>query len=284
MEASRGKQAYSGAGILPFAFKDGEAWFLLHKKRAGKKVGYLVDFGGAHDKEGDAALLHAYASSFTSKASSSLLLEESLCTAVREFCEETAGLLGPQHREEGEGEAATAVRVTTNEEAQKGERTQRAIAAMLHEFSTNRHHILVDNNYAPDIQHNISSFSAVPHTVDTNFPSALQHNYSSNCPQPTDVDTNSSPSNAALETAKKLWRMEGMQRGYVLYVTEIEPFVEAEELNKRFGECCVDRQCEFLWVPLRDLLDNKTEQPLFPRVAFYEKKLKQVLLEIYELQ
>jgi hypothetical protein len=67
-----------GAGILPFSIDpNGKLKFLFHKTFEGKKVGYLIDFGGAVENEdvknGD--LLQA---------------------AVREFCEETAGLLNSE--------------------------------------------------------------------------------------------------------------------------------------------------------------------------------------------
>ena len=35
-----------GAGVIPFAANDGEVYFLLQKTFTGRKVGYLIDFGG----------------------------------------------------------------------------------------------------------------------------------------------------------------------------------------------------------------------------------------------
>lgn len=55
-----------GAGVIPLTVKDGEVLFLLQKTFTGRKVGYLIDFGGGlGDKE------------------------DYRSTAVREFVEET---------------------------------------------------------------------------------------------------------------------------------------------------------------------------------------------------
>lgn len=55
-----------GAGVIPLAVKDGEVQFLFQKTFTGRKVGYLIDFGGGlGDGEGYRA------------------------TAIREFVEET---------------------------------------------------------------------------------------------------------------------------------------------------------------------------------------------------
>lgn len=35
-----------GAGVIPFAVNDGEVYFLFQKTFSGRKVGYLIDFGG----------------------------------------------------------------------------------------------------------------------------------------------------------------------------------------------------------------------------------------------
>ena len=35
-----------GAGVIPFAVIDGEVYFLFQKTFTGRKVGYLIDFGG----------------------------------------------------------------------------------------------------------------------------------------------------------------------------------------------------------------------------------------------
>jgi hypothetical protein len=44
---------FSGAGVLPFCIRDNEVYFLFHQTFEGKKVGYLIDFGGGHkSKEG----------------------------------------------------------------------------------------------------------------------------------------------------------------------------------------------------------------------------------------
>jgi 8-oxo-dGTP pyrophosphatase MutT (NUDIX family) len=55
-----------GAGVIPLAVKDEEVRFLFHKTFTGRKVGYLIDFGGGL---GDG--------------------EDYRATAVREFVEET---------------------------------------------------------------------------------------------------------------------------------------------------------------------------------------------------
>lgn len=55
-----------GAGVMPFAVKDGEVRFLFQKTFTGRKVGHLIDFGGGL---GDG--------------------EDYRATAVREFVEET---------------------------------------------------------------------------------------------------------------------------------------------------------------------------------------------------
>ena len=55
-----------GAGVIPLAVKDGEVLFLFQKTFTGRKVGYLIDFGGGL---GDG--------------------EDYRATAVREFVEET---------------------------------------------------------------------------------------------------------------------------------------------------------------------------------------------------
>jgi 8-oxo-dGTP pyrophosphatase MutT (NUDIX family) len=60
-----------GAGILPFAVdKNGNLYFLFQKSNEGKKAGLYTDFGG-----------------------SAVSSENILLTAVREFCEETAGIV-----------------------------------------------------------------------------------------------------------------------------------------------------------------------------------------------
>eukprot|EP01098_Paradermamoeba_levis_P010869 TRINITY_DN4583_c0_g1_i1.p1 TRINITY_DN4583_c0_g1~~TRINITY_DN4583_c0_g1_i1.p1 ORF type:complete len:207 (-),score=26.86 TRINITY_DN4583_c0_g1_i1:22-642(-) len=58
----------SSAGILPYTVYNGEVHFLFQTPSSGRKMGFFMDFGGSK-KEGDADLY---------------------CTAVREFCEETA--------------------------------------------------------------------------------------------------------------------------------------------------------------------------------------------------
>ena len=55
-----------GAGVIPLAVKDGEVLFLFQKTFTGRKVGYLIDFGGGL---GDG--------------------EDYRAAAVREFVEET---------------------------------------------------------------------------------------------------------------------------------------------------------------------------------------------------
>ena len=55
-----------GAGVIPFTVIDDEVYFLFQKTFTGRKVGYLIDFGGGLG-EG----------------------EEYRETAVREFVEET---------------------------------------------------------------------------------------------------------------------------------------------------------------------------------------------------
>jgi len=55
-----------GAGVIPFAVIDGEVYFLFQKTFTGRKVGYLIDFGGGLG-EG----------------------EDYQQTAIREFVEET---------------------------------------------------------------------------------------------------------------------------------------------------------------------------------------------------
>ena len=69
-----------GAGVIPLAVKDGEVLFLFQKTFTGRKVGYLIDFGGGLG-EG----------------------EDYRRTAVREFVEETETMylaedLGLAHR------------------------------------------------------------------------------------------------------------------------------------------------------------------------------------------
>lgn len=60
----------SGAGVLPFCVQNGEVYFLFHRTFVGKKVGYLIDFGGGVGKQDK--------SNFDA-------------TAAREFNEETGG-------------------------------------------------------------------------------------------------------------------------------------------------------------------------------------------------
>ena len=55
-----------GAGVLPFAVNDNKVYFLFQKTFTGRKVGYLIDFGGG---------LGAY--------------EDYRESAIREFVEET---------------------------------------------------------------------------------------------------------------------------------------------------------------------------------------------------
>ncbi|TNF97640.1 MAG: hypothetical protein EP297_10235 [Gammaproteobacteria bacterium] len=55
-----------GAGIIPFSVKGGKVWFLFQRTFEGRKVGYLIDFGGGG---GDGETYRQ--------------------TAVREFIEET---------------------------------------------------------------------------------------------------------------------------------------------------------------------------------------------------
>jgi len=55
-----------GAGIIPLAIKDGQLQFLFQKTFTGRKVGYLIDFGGGLGEK-----------------------EDYRATAVREFVEET---------------------------------------------------------------------------------------------------------------------------------------------------------------------------------------------------
>ena len=55
-----------GAGVLPFAVSDGKVYFLFQKTFAGRKVGYLIDFGGGLGAD-----------------------EDYRETAIREFVEET---------------------------------------------------------------------------------------------------------------------------------------------------------------------------------------------------
>lgn len=55
-----------GAGVLPFSVIDGEVYFLFQKTFTGRKVGYLIDFGGGLGKG-----------------------EDYRQTAIREFVEET---------------------------------------------------------------------------------------------------------------------------------------------------------------------------------------------------
>jgi hypothetical protein len=67
---------FTGAGILPYAIDSkGNVNFLLHRTFKGKKARYLIDFGGSisNDDCADSA--------------------PPLFTAIREFCEETAGLI-----------------------------------------------------------------------------------------------------------------------------------------------------------------------------------------------
>jgi len=59
-------QVRTGAGVIPFAIKDGLTWFLFHKTFSGRRAGLLVDFGGG-SRSG----------------------ESQLQTAAREFVEET---------------------------------------------------------------------------------------------------------------------------------------------------------------------------------------------------
>jgi hypothetical protein len=55
-----------GAGVIPFSVKDGKVWFLFQRTFEGRKVGYLIDFGGG------GAIGETYRQ-----------------TAIREFIEET---------------------------------------------------------------------------------------------------------------------------------------------------------------------------------------------------
>ena len=55
-----------GAGVIPFAVIDGEVYFLFQKTFTGRKVGYLIDFGGGLGE-----------------------CEDYRETAIREFVEET---------------------------------------------------------------------------------------------------------------------------------------------------------------------------------------------------
>ena len=55
-----------GAGVIPFAVSDGEVYFLFQKTFTGRKVGYLIDFGGGLGVD-----------------------EDYRETAIREFVEET---------------------------------------------------------------------------------------------------------------------------------------------------------------------------------------------------
>ena len=71
-----------GAGVIPFAVKNGAVRFLFQKTFSGRKVGYLIDFGGG---VGDG--------------------EDHRAAAVREFVEETETMyladdLGTAHRSE----------------------------------------------------------------------------------------------------------------------------------------------------------------------------------------
>lgn len=61
-----------GAGVLPYCVKDGQLLFLLHSTSVGKKVGFLIDFGGALEAG-----------------------ETSWQGAIRELNEETLGQLWP---------------------------------------------------------------------------------------------------------------------------------------------------------------------------------------------
>ena len=69
---------YTGAGILPYCWKDGTLWILLHKTLQGKKEGTFVDFGGWKEPNES----------------------DPLQTAAREFSEETGGLLTTSNPEE----------------------------------------------------------------------------------------------------------------------------------------------------------------------------------------
>lgn len=40
----------SGAGVLPFSIKDDQILLLLHQTLSGKKIGTLIDFGGASNE------------------------------------------------------------------------------------------------------------------------------------------------------------------------------------------------------------------------------------------
>lgn len=59
----------TGAGVIPFAIKDGLAWFLFHKTFSGRRAGLLVDFGGGGRPD-----------------------ESQRQTAAREFVEETEAM------------------------------------------------------------------------------------------------------------------------------------------------------------------------------------------------
>jgi ADP-ribose pyrophosphatase YjhB (NUDIX family) len=53
-QPQQGKQLpHTGAGVLPYALRDGRVLLLMHKTATGKKFGRLVDFGG-HAEDGEA--------------------------------------------------------------------------------------------------------------------------------------------------------------------------------------------------------------------------------------
>lgn len=107
------RQLFPGAGILPFALVQSNlvesthpavCAVLLHRTSQGRKVGYLVDFGGACETIND------------SQDCQSELEYPELC-AAREFAEETAALLQPEEEEE---EEETAWEVTSKPEENLG--------------------------------------------------------------------------------------------------------------------------------------------------------------------
>ena len=70
------KAVKTGAGVIPFALKNGTACFLFHKTFSGRRAGLMVDFGGG-----------------------SLAGESQVQTAAREFVEETEAMFfaGDKH-------------------------------------------------------------------------------------------------------------------------------------------------------------------------------------------
>jgi len=65
------KSSYSGAGVIPYIILNQQPHLLFHRKKRGKKVGYLIDFGGGRAKSDHG---------------------DPIKTAAREFAEETGGI------------------------------------------------------------------------------------------------------------------------------------------------------------------------------------------------